>query len=192
MHSRQIRRVNLSLHLSPEHSRADLRAMQQLKKWHDALQQAGSDAGEVNMQMRRFHRSVYLAGLQLYLMSPPLCSHVAESLGREALTPDALWSEMQRDGLLEAGKEAAPQAFSDAQLAQMRELMAQAIPAGRDDALAALRDEVAALRALLAEKAPPAAAPCRGEADNDDDTGVIDFDAVPMAKMKKIRQKGIF
>ncbi|MGK8934515.1 hypothetical protein ACRS85_17490 [Pluralibacter gergoviae] len=192
MHSRQIRRVNLSLHLSPEHSRADLRAMQQLKQWHDALLQAGSDVNDVNMQIRRFHRSVYLAGLQLYLMSPPLCSHVAESLGREALTPDALWAEMQRDGLLpDAGERPVPAGFNEPQLAQMRELMAQAVPVDRNETLEALREELAALKAMLAPQAQSAIAQREAAADDGGAT-IIDPDAVPVAKMNKIRQKGIF
>lgn len=98
--SRHIRRVNLSLHLSPEHSRADLRAMLQLKKWHQALNQTGSHPGDASMEMRRFHRNVYLAGLQLQLLDPQLCSHIAEAMGREALTLNELCSELATAQLL--------------------------------------------------------------------------------------------
>lgn len=171
MSNRHIRRVNLSLHLSPEHSRADLRAMLQLKKWHQELNQTGSHPGDANMEMRRFHRNVYLAGLQLQLLNPQLCSHVAESMGREKLTLDALCGELVSAQLLPIppGEAPAPatepaassDAFSKQQLRQMRALMSDALSrlpapapaAAADDAsreeLTLLRGEVAQLKTLL-------------------------------------------
>lgn len=65
MRKGQIRRVNLSLHLAPEQSRADRRAMQQLQQWHQSVNQSGS-IDDSNMEIRAFHRDVYLAGLQLF------------------------------------------------------------------------------------------------------------------------------
>ncbi|MCV2534241.1 hypothetical protein VPX56_02015 [Enterobacter wuhouensis] len=171
MRKGQIRRVNLSLHLTPEQSHADLRAMQQLQKWHQSVNQSAS-VDDSNMEIRAFHRDVYLAGLQLFLMDPALCHHVAESLGRENLTLETLLSELQ------------PELKPDAPSAQLEELQK-------------IRDEVAALRPLmeqhklalqqlrLAAKNVSAPAPER------DNIEVSKVDA-PVEKMQKIRQKGIF
>lgn len=171
MRKGQIRRVNLSLHLTPEQSHADLRAMQQLQQWHQSVNQSAS-VDDSNMEIRAFHRDVYLAGLQLFLMDPALCHHVAESLGRENLTLEILLSELQ------------PELKPDAPSAQLEELQK-------------IRDEVAALRPLmeqhklalqqlrLAAKNVSAPAPER------DNIEVSKVDA-PVEKMQKIRQKGIF
>lgn len=171
MRKGQIRRVNLSLHLTPEQSHADLRAMQQLQQWHQSVNQSAS-VDDSNMEIRAFHRDVYLAGLQLFLMDPALCHHVAESLGRENLTLETLLSELQ------------PELKPDAPSAQLEELRK-------------IRDEVAALRPLmeqhklalqqlrLAAKNVSAPAPER------DNIEVSKVDA-PVEKMQKIRQKGIF
>lgn len=171
MRKGQIRRVNLSLHLTPEQSHADLRAMQQLQQWHQSVNQSAS-VDDSNMEIRAFHRDVYLAGLQLFLMDPALCHHVAESLGRENLTLVTLLGELQ------------PELKPDAPSAQLEELQK-------------IRDEVAALRPLmeqhklalqqlrLAAKNVSAPAPER------DNIEVSKVDA-PVEKMQKIRQKGIF
>lgn len=214
MSNGQIRRVNLSLHLSPEHSRADLRAMLQLKKWHQELSQAGNPAGDANMEMRRFHRNVYLAGLQLQLLNPQLCSHVAESMGREKLTLEALCSELASAELLPIAASAAEQSapnvdFSKQQLRQMRALMSEAFqrqPAPADETshqeLGQLRSEVAQLKTLLDQQnlllqqlrmsgrtaAPMAESAKSGMAE----ALALEALAAPVQKMKKIRQKGIF
>lgn len=213
MSNRRIRRVDLSLHLSPEQTRADLRAMLELKKWHQALSQAGSP-GDVSMEMRRFHRNVYLAGLQLQLMSPPLCSHIAESLGRDALTLDELCGELASAGLLPVASSTPPVPeqpatggdFSKQQLRQMRALMSDALQrqATPDDAsrqaLNQLQGEVAQLKVLLEQqnlllqqlrtsgRAVEPESTKKGQAE------ALDVSALnaPTEKMKEIRKKGIF
>lgn len=219
MSNRHIRRVNLSLHLSPEHSRADLRAMLQLKKWHQALNQAGGQPGDTTMEMRRFHRNIYLAGLQLQLLNPQLCSHVAESMGREKLTLDELCGELAGAGLLPVAAGSAPAAeplsptadFSKQQLRQMRALMSEALqrqpaPAAPDDGsreeLSQLRSEVAQLKTLLNQQhlllqqlrlsgraSSPAAESTKNGLTEEVDLSTLD---APAQKMKQIRQKGIF
>lgn len=212
MSNRRIRRVDLSLHLSPEQSRADLRAMLQLKKWHQALSQAGSNPGDISMEMRRFHRNVYLAGLQLQLLSPPLCSHIAESLGREALTLEALCSELASGELLPAATASAPETpassgeFSKQQLRQMRALMSdalqrQSVPdeASRQ-ALEQLHSEVAQLKALLdqqnvlLQQLRMSGRAAEAETAKKGHTETLDVNALnaPTEKMKQIRKKGIF
>ena len=219
MSNRHIRRVNLSLHLSPEHSRADLRAMLQLKKWHETLNQADNNPGDASMEMRRFHRNVYLAGLQLHLLNPQLCSHVAESMGREKLTLEELCGELAAANLLPAS--AAPTAAADApapsadfskqQLRQMRALMSEALqrqPAtvASDDAareeLSQLRGEIAQLKTLLDQQnlllqqlrmsgraAVPVTESVKNGMAEEVDLSTL---AAPAQKMKQIRQKGIF
>lgn len=125
-----IRRVNLSLHLTPEKSRADLRAMQQLQRWHQSMNQSDS-IDDSNMEIRAFHRNVYLAGLQLHLMDPALCRHVAESLGREHLTPAELLSELQPQEVLADRSDTASEHLSQ---------------------LHKIREEVAALKPLLEQQ----------------------------------------
>ncbi|HAT1571469.1 TPA: hypothetical protein I8Y10_002844 [Kluyvera cryocrescens] len=222
MSNRHIRRVSLSLHLSPEHSRADLRAMLQLKKWHQELNQTGTNPGDANMEMRRFHRNVYLAGLQLQLLNPQLCSHVAESMGRDKLTLDELCGELVSAQLLPIppgeAPEPAPAAssddFSKQQLRQMRALMSDALSrlpapapaAAADDAsreeLTLLRGEVAQLKTLLNQQhlllqqlrlSGRAAAPA-AENTRSGQTEELDLSTLgaPAQKMKQIRQKGIF
>lgn len=221
MSNRHIRRVNLSLHLSPEHSRADLRAMLQLKKWHQALNQTDNSPGDACMEMRRFHRNVYLAGLQLHLLNPQLCSHIAESMGREKLTLESLCSELSNARLLPPASEPAPAPvaeqpapaadFSKQQLRQMRALMSdalqrQATPAPQEDAshqtLNQLRDEIAQLQTLISQQnlllqqlrvAGHTAAPAAGNTKHGH-TEALDLSTLtaPAQKMKQIRQKGIF
>ena len=171
MRKGQIRRVNLSLHLAPEQSRADRRAMQQLQQWHQSVNQSGS-IEDSNMEIRAFHRDVYLAGLQLFLMDPALCHHVAESLGRENLTVETLLSELQPG--LKPDEPSAP-------LAELQKI----------------RDEVAALRPLMEQhqlalqQLRMAAKNVSTPAPERDNVEVSKVDA-PVEKMQKIRQKGIF
>lgn len=203
VHNRQIRRVNLSLHLSPEQSRADLRAMQQLKKWHEDVQQSGDNVSDANMEIRRFHRNVYLAGLQLYLLKPQLCNHIAESLGREAFTLNALCSELQSDGLLsgEAADIAAPDTFSERQLEQMRVLMTQTLQKqSTHDDPTMLHDEILNLKRLLEQQnlllqqtrvseSAAVSEPVKKHVAEEVDLNSV---AAPMQKMNKVRQKGVF
>lgn len=218
--SRHIRRVNLSLHLSPEHSRADLRAMLQLKKWHQSLNQSGSNPGDASMEMRRFHRNVYLAGLQLQLLNPQLCSHVAEAMGRETLTLNELCNELVTAQLLPLPVSEAPAPepasasadFSKQQLRQMRALMSDALqrqpaPAAvADDAsreeLALLRSEVAQLKTLLNQQnlllqqlkmSGRGATPGTENVKNGQaESQELSTLGAPSEKMKQVRQKGIF
>lgn len=216
MSNRRIRRVDLSLHLSPEQTRADLRAMLELKKWHQALSQAGSNPGDVSMEMRRFHRNVYLAGLQLQLMSPPLCSHIAESLGRDALTLDELCGELASAGLLPVAtapstppvpeQPATGGDFSKQQLRQMRALMSDALQrqATPDDAsrqaLNDLQSEVTKLKVLLEQQnlllqqLRTSGRAVEPESTKKGQVEALDVSALnaPTEKMKEIRKKGIF
>lgn len=175
MRKGQIRRVNLSLHLTPDQSRADMRAMQQLQKWHQSMNQSDS-IDDTNMEIRAFHRNVYLAGLQLHLLDPSLCHHVAESLGREHLSLAALLSELQ------------PQPQSDAASEQLAELQK-------------IREEIAALRPMMeqqklalqqlrmaAKTVSPTALECSS---GQEEVALSDVDT-PTQKMQKVRQKGIF
>lgn len=210
MSNRQIRRVNLSLHLSPEHSRADLRAMLHLKKWHGEMNNTGGNTSDTSMEIRRFHRNVYLAGLQLQMLNPQLCSHVAESIGREALTLDALCAELiegkllpiARETSLPAEQESNPE-FSKQQLRQMRALMSEATQRkDKDDGeLAAMRSEIAQLKGLLEKqhvllqqlrmsgRAAPAAESLKASGAEEVDLSLLENQS---QKMKLIKQKGIF
>lgn len=173
MRKGQIRRVNLSLHLTPDQSRADLRAMQQLQAWHQSMDKAAS-IDDTNMEIRTFHRNVYLAGLQLHLMDPALCRHVAESLGREELTLAELLGELM------------PQAVDDSSSEQMAQLQK-------------IHEEIAALKPLMEQQklalqqlrmAGKTAEPERA-ASGAEERDLSEVDA-PTEKMKKVRAKGIF
>ncbi|EMN5249376.1 hypothetical protein [Enterobacter roggenkampii] len=175
MRKGQIRRVNLSLHLTPEQSHADLRAMQQLQQWHRSVGQSDS-VDDSNMAIRAFHRDVYLAGLQLFLMDPARCHHVAESLGREDLTFKQLLEELQ------------PQEPSrdkgDESLIVLAELQK-------------IREEITALRPLM-ERQKLALKQLRMTTRNDnasapehDNVEVYNVSSA-VEKMKKVRKKGIF
>ena len=175
MRKGQIRRVNLSLHLTPDQSRADMRAMQQLQKWHQSMNQSDS-IDDTNMEIRAFHRNVYLAGLQLHLLDPSLCHHVAESLGREPQSLAALLSELQ------------PQPQSDAASEQLAELQK-------------IREEIAALRPLMEHQklalqhllmAAKTFSPTASErSSGQEEVALSDVDT-PTQKMQKVRKKGIF
>lgn len=180
MRKGQIRRVNLSLHLTPDQSRADLRAMQQLQKWHQSMDKAAS-IDDTNMEIRTFHRNVYLAGLQLHLMDPTLCRHVAESLGREELTLAELLGEL-------SPPVAAPvESDSSAEhLAQLQKIHAE---------IAALKplmeqQKLALQQLRMAGKMAGAPEPER-TANGKEELDLSQVDA-PTEKMKKIKQKGIF
>lgn len=179
MRKGQIRRVNLSLHLTPDQSRADLRAMQQLQKWHQSMDKSAS-IDDTNMEIRAFHRDVYLAGLQLHLMDPSLCHHVAESLGRETLTLAQLLGEL-------TPQESVPEKAVDTSAEQLAQLQM-------------IRDEVAALKSLLEQQkltlqqlrmAGKTAAEPERAASGKEELDLSQVDA-PTEKMKKVRQKGIF
>ena len=210
MSNRQIRRVNLSLHLSPEHSRADLRAMLHLKKWHEETNNAGGNTRDASMEIRRFHRNVYLAGLQLQMLDPQLCSHVAESIGREALTLEDLCLELSEGLLLPITQaQTAPPApennpeFSKQQLRQMRALMSEATQRkDKDDGeLSAMRSEIAQLKGLLEKqhlllqqlrmsgRAEPVGE--SSKANGAQEVALSSLDN-PSQKMKQVKQKGIF
>ncbi|MEO3989823.1 hypothetical protein [Pseudocitrobacter cyperus] len=204
MSNRQIRRVNLSLHLSPEHSRADLRAMLHLKKWHEETNNAGGNSSDTSMEIRRFHRNVYLAGLQLQMLNPQLCSHIAESIGREALTLDELCAELSAGQLLPVAppepQEYNPE-FSKQQLRQMRALMsdaAQRQPKGEEE-LSAMRSEIAQLKGLLEQqnlllqqlRISGRAAPASVKASGAEEVDLRTLENQSQ-KMKQIKQKGIF
>lgn len=174
MRNGQIRRVNLSLHLTPEQSRADRRAMQQLQQWHQSVDtEAGID--DANMTIRAFHRNVYLAGLQLHLLDPALCRHVAESLGREPLSLPELLDELRPQAQSDADDDGAEQL---AELKKIREEIAALAPLMEQQKLALQQ-----LRMATRSATPPAPA-----ADN---IAVSAVDA-PVEKMNKVRQKGIF
>jgi hypothetical protein len=133
MSNGQTKRVNLTLHLSPGDSQADLRTVAKLSQWHGQLQQSAEAREDVAAEMRTFHRDVYLAGLQLHLLNPQLCHHVAESMGREHLTLPELVTELVRCGLLPKGTpigatEKSNEDFSAQQLEQLQKLLQQAIP----------------------------------------------------------------
>lgn len=175
MRKGQIRRVNLSLHLTPEQSRADLHAIQQLQKWHQSLESAAG-IDDANMEIRAFHRNVYLAGLQLHRMDPALCHHVAESLGRENLSLATLLDELQ----------ARPQPERQSEL-----------PPAHLEELQKIREEIAALKPLLEQQKRAlqqlrmATKGASAEVPERDNVEISPVEA-PTEKMQKIRQKGIF
>lgn len=176
MRKGQIRRVNLSLHLTPDQSRADLRAMQQLQAWHQSMDKAAS-IDDTNMEIRTFHRNVYLAGLQLHLMDPAACRHVAESLGREELTLAELLGELM------------PQTVDDSSNEQMAQL--QKIHAEIAALKPLMEQQKLALQQLrLAGKTVGSPEPERA-ASGAEERDLSEVDA-PTEKMKKVRAKGIF
>ncbi|MGL5285966.1 MAG: hypothetical protein ACRC8D_07475 [Aeromonas sp.] len=136
MHKGQGKKLNLSLYLNPQHSRSDERAVEALQEWYLALRREGGSRDDISMTMRSFHRSVYLAGLQLYLLDPRLCHHVAESISREQLGVEELFAELQQCNLL-PGESAATSAlesgtdgsFSPQQLEQLQLLLGHQLAA---------------------------------------------------------------
>lgn len=197
------RRVNLSLHLSPEHSRADLRAMLQLKKWYGEVQRDGRDINDVNMEIRQFHRNIYLAGLQLHQFNPQLCNHIAESLSREGLSLESLCAELQDSKLLplaiRAGDGGAER--SEQQLSQMHELITQAVKESAEHSPRAdiirLSEEVSQLQGLLQrqylllQQLRPVAGAAPDKVSHVEESDLSTMQATTQ-KMNKIRQKGIF
>lgn len=176
MRKGQIRRVNLSLHLTPTQSRADLRAMQQLQKWHQSVDNAAS-IDDTNMEIRTFHRNVYLAGLQLHLMDPALCRHVAESLGREELTLAELLGELMPSEAEDSSAEHLAQLQKiHAEIAALKPLMEQ--------------QKLALQQLRMAGKMAGAPDPERA-ANGKEELDLSQVDA-PTEKMKKVRAKGIF
>jgi len=181
MRKGQIRRVNLSLYLTPEQSRADFRAMQQLEQWHRSLNHT-DDIDDANMEIRSFHRSIYLAGLQLHQMEPALCRHIAESVGREHLTLTTLMQELVEQKLLPL-QLPAPQ------------------PETSGEQLDKILQEVAVLKTLLEQQklamqqlrltTKPSNNQEGPRAPTTQEVELDKFDA-PTVKMQKIRQKGIF
>lgn len=192
MRNGQTKRVNLTLHLSPGDSQADLRTVAKLSQWHRRLQESGEAREDVAAEMRAFHRSVYLAGLQLHLLSPQLCHHVAESIGREPLTLPELVTELVRCGLLPEGTPihtavTKSEDFSAQQLQQLQALLQQALPepssaasaplageeampartqemsAAQQAEFAHLRHELASMRTLLEQQSVQLAQLRRGE-----------------------------
>lgn len=158
MSNGQTKRVNLTLHLSPGDSQADLRTAVKLSQWHSKLQQSSDAREEVVMEMRAFHRDVYLAGLQLHLLNPQLCHHVAESMGREHLTLPELITELVRCGLLPEGTPIGPadnqrDDFSAQQLRQLQELLQQAMPEALPAAPAAVAAAAPAQEMSAAQQA---------------------------------------
>lgn len=175
MSSGQTKRVNLTLHLNPGDSLADLRTVRQLQQWYDSLKPADGKRDDATMEIRRFHRNNYLAGLQLQLLSPKLCQHIAESMGREALTLAELVGELIRCELLPEGTPTGTPArdeFSKQQLAQLEQMLRTTLPelipepsvapahssesaadcAGEKEELSRLRAEIERMNTLLEQQ----------------------------------------
>ncbi|MCT4716240.1 hypothetical protein MUA01_14850 [Enterobacteriaceae bacterium H18W14] len=221
MSNGQTKRVNLTLHLNPGESQADLRTVAKLTQWHNSLKQDAGERDEAAMQMRAFHRNVYLAGLQLQLLSPQLCHHVAESISREHLTLPELVAELARCELLPEGTPVnapATEDFSKQQLKQLELLLKKALPdpvsaapalpqsvsqemsEGMQAEFVHLRNELESVRALLEKqnlqlaqlrRSEKAAAQEPSRNGNAEEIALAEI-TTSTEKMKKIRQKGIF
>jgi hypothetical protein len=213
MHNSRTKRVNFSLHLRPDDSQADQRAFSELRQWHEGLKQSGRSREDMAMEMRGFHRHVYLAGLQLQRLSPRACGHIAESIGRDSLTLPELMDELSAGGLLPEGtptRAAASEHFSEQQLEQLQLLLETVKPAPakktsraeKDNAaeLARLREEIEKMNHLLEQqnsqlqqlrRGEPGAAPVEASRGGSEEVALSEV-AASAEKMKKIRQKGIF
>lgn len=212
------RQVNFSLHLRPDTSRADERVIAWLKQWHSELKQGDGDRNNANMEIRAFHRNVYLAGLQLQLLDPQLCNAIAESIGREELTLPELVGKLVRDKLLPEGVPMAFTAadsagsFSAEQLSQLKNLLIEHQPehapvAGSESTtdqqaeFQRMHDELDRLKTVLNQQTrllqqlqrQGVSAPAT---ENSKDSGTEESDlsalSAPTEKMQKIKQKGIF
>ncbi|HEX4503987.1 MAG TPA: hypothetical protein VH187_22945 [Scandinavium sp.] len=214
-----IRQVNFSLHLRPDSSKADERVLSWLNQWHSDLKQGSDDRNNANMEIRAFHRNVYLAGLQLQLLEPQLCNAIAESISREDMTLPELVGKLVREKLMPEGVPMAAvtggkaSEFTSQQLSQLEQLLSQhkpevaAAPSG-DNGLSAdqqaefqrVREELNSLKGVLNQQTrllqqlqrQGVSAPA--EATKGDGTEESDLSALsaPTEKMQKIKQKGIF
>lgn len=207
------KQVNFSLHLRPDTSKADERVIAWLKQWHDGLKQNDDNRNDANMEIRTFHRNVYLAGLQLQLLDPQLCNAIAESIGREELTLAELVGKLVRDKLLPEGTPmaASTPAYSDAftaeQLSQLKQLLGEQkaeTPNGNSDQqveFQRMRDELAKLKAVLDQQTrllQQLSRPENGASatlvakDSGAEESELSSLSAPTEKMQKIKQKGIF
>lgn len=221
MSNGQTKRVNLTLHLSPGDSLADLRTVKQLQQWYDRLKLEDESRENATMEIRRFHRNNYLAGLQLQLLSPKLCHHIAESMGRETLTMSELVGELVRCELLPEGTPVSVPAsndFSTQQLKQLQLLLEKTLPellpepsvipeplsgkeVGSTEELSRLRAEIERMNTLLEQqnlqlqqlRRLDKIAPASESVRNNqaEEIALSDLSGAS-EKMKKIRQKGIF
>lgn len=198
MSNGQSKRVNLTLHLNPGDSQADLRTCATLQRWHNKLKQEESSRVDATLIMRAFHRNIYLAGLQLQLLSPQLCHHVAESISRENMTLPDLVTELVRCELLPAGtpiNTSVSGEFSEQQLKQLQQMNT-----AQHADFSPLCKNLEQIRTLLENQSLQLAQLSRSDTTQVQEVtskgGSEEMDlneiAVPIEKMKKIRQKGIF
>lgn len=214
MNKRQTKRINFSLYLSPNESQADLRTVTTLQQWHDGLKQDTHHRDDVAMEIRAFHRNVYLAGLQLHLLNPQLCCHVAESIGRQSLTLTELLAELARCELLPVGVPESVSGtgeFSGQQLKQLRLLLGQTIPellptlavqesnkhTDQQTEFTRLHGELERIRTLLEQQTSTPQPPHRSKpvvttGGSKMEEMSVSKVAAPAEKIKQIRQKGIF
>jgi hypothetical protein len=210
------RQVNFSLHLRPETSKADERVIRWLKQWHEEVKQGNDDRNNANMEIRAFHRRVYLAGLQLQLLEPQLCNAIAESIGSEALTLPELVGKLVRDNLLPEGVPmngqtagASAEHFSDVQLGQLKSLLEErtaAMPVASSEAagdhaeFVRLHAELDRMKTLLNQQTrllqqlqrQGVSAPVAESKESGTEESDVSAISAPSEKMQKIKQKGIF
>lgn len=216
MADQEARKLNLPLYLNATLSKSDGEAMVALQQWYEKAQQSCRGRAELDSMIQVFHRDLYLAGLCLYQINPRLCRQVAETLEQRDLTLETLAQQLSACGLWAENQE---KRFSADQLKQLDDLLAAgnseasaSTEGGKSSSLAkqlteqkmqltAMQAELEKLRVLAEEQAQqlrqlepaaPVPAPRKtGKASGAEETDVSQM-TTSVAKMKKVRGKGVF
>ena len=216
MTDQQARKLNLPLYLNGTLSRSDGEAMVALQQWYEKAQQSCSGRAELESMIHSFHRDLYLAGLRLYQINPRLCRQVAETLEQRDMTLEKLAQQLSACGLWVESQE---KRFSVDQLKQLEGLLAAANSETSGSAegdkssalskqlteqktqLTAMQAELEKLRVLAEEQAqqlrqmklaaPKPASRKAAQAGGAEEMDVSHMTA-NIAKMKKVRGKGVF
>lgn len=218
--SNPVREVQITLRLDPRQA-SDRLALAMLQRGYQRGSQLNSDNDAFDFFALRLHKDIYLSGVFLSLLDPELVKCLSRNLQLNCLTPAYLYHALEEHGLTPAA-ESSPcatldPAASDALVARIADrlsplLGAQDGASGPNEHSGQLQAQVERLQQQLQEQsellqqqarlldilaaaggaAPPA--PTREHtpvAKRDSDVQLHDL-SVTAAKVRKVREKGIF
>ncbi|OAN16734.1 hypothetical protein A3K86_09825 [Photobacterium jeanii] len=165
--SNQLKRVNYSIYLDLVNSQSDRFAVGVIQKWVDERKQLvenPSDAMALHSSLH-MHKTIYLAGMYMYLLSPVLSQKLVDNLGRDTIDVDTLRRQLEVCGFqFEAQPSSEANALPEQLATQLSAEIAQHLASQRvpvdlssvNQGLAQLQQAVSALAQAEAPAMPTA------------------------------------
>lgn len=106
--SNKLKRVNYSIFLDIVNSPAERYAAGVMKEWVEQrrhLVDNPADAGALHESLH-MHKSIYLAGMYLYMLSPSLAKSLADNLGESSINMEVISQQLRKNGLFPVTEQA--------------------------------------------------------------------------------------